>query len=71
MCNGRRGREWHIQRVVVIWSWRSSDASIALATSNLASGHQLLFQSTLCLTNPGPAECAKRLNPATEPSGRR
>ena len=25
----------------------------------------------LCLTIPGPAECAKRLNPATEPSGRR
>ena len=27
--------------------------------------------STLCGTIPGPAECAKRLNPATEPSGRR
>ena len=27
--------------------------------------------STLCGSLPGPAECAKRLNPATEPSGRR
>ena len=31
----------------------------------------LPIHSTLCLTIPGPAECAKRLNPATEPSGRR
>ena len=28
----------------------------------------LPIRSTLCLTIPGPAECAKRLNPATEPS---
>ena len=30
-----------------------------------------LTASTHCGSLPGPAECAKRLNPATEPSGRR
>ena len=50
-------------------------SQIALRTCHfelcIRPSNPLPTASTLCVTIPGPAECAKRLNPATEPSGRR